>query len=238
MKLVKACIALAAFAAIFVVPSMASAIELTAPTGKTFEGKIIATNIKTPPENKVHTLLTTPIGTVTCDKATMTGETIGKDGTHVAGEITTVQFEGPEAGKPCTSPVGNVTVTPSHASNPVHEGHSALPWCITAGKENKFSVWGKNGNEACNVANPVIKPITFTMHTALAGTCSYQRAEALTGTYTTHPSDFVATVTNAQAVFKKITGGGFCPGEGSLHMTFTLTVDNNGAHGEPLYIDP
>lgn len=253
MKLVKACIALAAFAALFVVPSVASAsLELTAPTGTRYKGSVIATNIKLPPENKVHTLFTTNIGTVTCDLATLTGsvltdETDSPFNKHVLGEITTAEFKGKESAN-CTSPVGNVTVTPNHITNPSHTpsggvAHASLPWCITAEKEDRLLVWGRTSGETCHAPKNTQAP-TFTLHTAIAGTCSYEKeiVGPLTATYRTHTStvgdedDAIATV-DAGQTFKKITGGAFCPGTGSLDMSFTLTTDKEHKHVEPIYID-
>lgn len=254
MKLVKACIALAAFAALFVVPTVASAsVELTSPTGTRYHGNIIATLValdrSTPEKEKAstHSLFTTNIGTVTCDVATLTGSVLTDEtdepfNKHVLGEITTVEFKGKESAN-CTSPVGNVTVTPNHLTNPSHTptggvAHPSLPWCLTAGKENKFEVWGRTSGETCHKPGLGVTAPTFTLHTAIAGTCSYEKEVKgpLKGTYTTHPEDLIASVDAGQP-FKKITGGGFCPASGSLDMAFTLTTDPNGVTGVPVYAD-
>ena len=233
MKLVKACIALAAFAAIFVVPSVASASpELTHPTGSTVPvgTKIIATNVEHSGTSKI-TKMTTSIGNIECSTATMTGEVTSNTGTHIAGDITTVEFKG-TPGEPNSAHCfggfgGNTTVTPSHTTNPEHNGVQSLPWCITANELNdKFTVRGGKCSEK-------ERALTFQLHTVTAGTCSYEKA-SVTGTYTTHPADAILTITGQE--FTKVTGGAFCAASGKLDMAFTMTTDNNGVSGEPLYI--
>jgi hypothetical protein len=232
MKLVKACIAMAAVVALFVVPSMASASpELGETVGGVFTKTPVGTNIIA--TNVAHsatvktTKFTTPITTVECTTATLTGPVTSNTGTHIAGEITTAEFG--NNGAPCTSGLGNTSVTPSHSSNPTHNGVGSLPMCLTANTANdKVTVRGGKCSEAS-------RPLTFALHTAIAGTCSYQRA-SLTATYTTHPADAVGTV-DANQPFTKITGSGFCPAEGSLDMAFTLTTDlANNVEGPALSI--
>jgi hypothetical protein len=226
MKLVKACIAMAAFAALFVVPSIASAVNLTAPTGTTIPNgtNIIATNVAHA-NTKEHTLMTTPVGTITCDRATLTGKLLTNSVTPAVGEITTVQFEGPTPGSACSGPLGSVTVTPSHTVN------GTLPWCIRAGALDSLTIYGKPAGGTCH--SGVMAPLTFTLHTG-GLVCNYEKA-SLTATYTTHPADAVATVTNQN--FIRHNSSVFCPAEGKLDMAFTLTKDNNGSHGEAIYID-
>lgn len=233
MKLLKACIALAAFAAIFVVPSVASASpELTAPTGTTYSGNIIATNVAHSTTSEI-TKMVTAIGNIECATATLTGEVETNSGTHIAGNITTAEFFGKPGVKPhgahCFGGFGgNTTVTPNHTVNPEHNGVKSLPWCVTANELNdKFSVRGGKCSE-------IARPLTFTLHTASVGSCGYEKA-SVTGTYTTHPADAILTIENQE--FKKITGGAFCPGSGKLTMAFTLTEDLAGnVEGNPIYI--
>ena len=225
-NLVRATIAAAAFAALFVVPSIALAIQVTAPTGTPYIGSIIATNVAHANTPKKLTM-TTSVGTLECEAATLTGNIHVNGPTQVTGNITTAQFEN-AGGAACSGPLGSVVVTPSHTSNPEHNGVKSLPWCLTAGAEDTFTVRGGLCTEAP-------RPLTFQLHTSIAGTCSYQKA-SVTGTYTTHPADAIATITGQE--FTLVTGGGFCPPWGKLDMAFTLWRETNGVEVEPVYIDP
>lgn len=226
-NLIRASVAIAAFSALFVVASVASAITLTSPTGTaagagaTFQ----ATNIAHAKTEK-HSLFTTPAGNITCDIVTLTGTLHTNGPSQITGEITTVEARGATSAV-CTSPFGNVTVTPNHTSNPTHNGVASLPWCIVAGKEDKISLRGGGCTEA-------ERPLTWTLHTPTTGTCSYQRA-SLTATYTTHPAAAVATV-DANQTFTKTTGGGFCPSSGAFDLAFTVETDTGTP--EDVYIDP
>lgn len=238
MKLVKACIAMAAFAALFIVPSIASAITLETPTGTAAAiGKeIIATNVahSTTP---LTTKLTSGVGNIECETATLSGKLTANGGANVEGNITTAEFRGKPGSSPhsvaCSGGFGgDTTVTPSHSSNPCHtpEGkpqHCSLPWCVKAGAEDVFTVRGGECSQAA-------RPLTFSLHTSTLGTCAYEKA-SVTGTYTTHPADLVMTISNQ--VFKRITGSVFCPSEGVLQMAFTLNSgDGTGKEVGPEYI--
>ena len=236
MRLIKACIALAAFAAIFVLPSMASAIELTHPTGTRIPvgTSIIATNVAhsgTP----TQTVLTTSLGKVVCGKATITGKVVANDGTNAIGTVETAEFAGTHE-KTTTGHCGGegfvgstVTPTPSHTSDEQGSGRPAsLPWCMKAKAEDKFEVWGEVEGSCTNGKT---RPVTFTLHGSL--TCGYEKA-IVNGTYTTHPAD--ALVTIEQTFTRRAGESAFCPFEGTLKMAFTLTTDEAGTSGTPIYI--
>jgi hypothetical protein len=236
-KLIRACIAMAAFAAIFVLPSMASAsITLTHPTGTVYNGNIIATNVAhsgTP----TQTVLTTNLGKVVCGSATITGKIIQNNGTHVLGTVETANFAGTHE-KTTTGHCGGegfvgstVTPTPSHTSDEQGSGRPAsLPWCITAGAEDKFEVWGEVEGSCTNGKT---RPVTFTLHGSL--TCGYEKA-IVVGTYTTHPAD--ALVTIEQTFSRRAGESAFCPSTGTLKMSFTLTAETKtNEETAPVYID-
>jgi hypothetical protein len=240
MRLIKACIAMAAFAAIFVVPSVASAIQLTHPTGTTTPTGtlLLATNVKHS-NTELTTIMKTGVGNVECETATLTGELTKNEanGAAVEGNITTAEFYGKPgqtpphpAGQKCAGGFGGDTaVTPNHTINSCHTPsggteHCSLPWCLKAGAENTFTVRGGKCNETP-------RPLTFTLHTEKVGTCSYQKA-SVTGTYTTHPADAIGTITAQK--FERTTGI-FCPASGELFMAFTLGTDPKDT--EPFYID-
>jgi hypothetical protein len=243
MKLIRASIALVAFAAIIVVPSMASAASptLCETVGGTCNNvavgtQVLATNVAH--SNTVtETVMTTALGDIKCTNATITGEVEKNTGGHVVGTISTVEFRR-TAGKlaneaHCSGPggLGTITVTPNHTSDKLHNGIASLPWCITAaGLQNQFIVYGKVEGSCLNGKT---RPLTFTLHSSVLGACSYEKAQ-VEGTYTTHPSDAVLTIHDEE--FKKITGSGFCPVSGKLDMAFTLATDEKEVSGAPLYI--
>jgi hypothetical protein len=233
MRLVKACIALAAFAAIFVIPSMASAsITLTAPTGTVYNGNVIATNVAHGTETKTQTVMTTSLGNVVCTKATVTGKILVNNGTHVLGTVETAEFAGTQGTTTtghCSGEgfIGSTVVpTPNHTS----DEKKSLPWCITAGPEDKFELWGEVEGSCTNGKT---RPVTFTIHGTL--TCGYEKA-VVVGTYTTHPSsDAIVTL---KQTFNRMAGeSAFCPATGTLDMAFTLTTDVNHVDVNPVWID-
>jgi hypothetical protein len=239
MKLVKACIALAAFAAFLVVPSIASAAPTLTQTTANGTNHVVPAGTSILATNVAHagtekpTRMTAGGLEVVCQTATLTGSLETNTGTHIAGNITTAEFFAKPGnhikGAPCASLVGDTTPTPNHTTVPSHNGSTSLPWCVTANTLNdKLSVRGGACNEAA-------RPLFFQLH--IPGfSCVYSREQGLTATYTTHPADAVATVDAGQP-FKKVTGGVFCPNEGSLDMAFTMTTDAPGeVDGEPLNV--
>lgn len=247
MRLVKACIAMAAFAALFVVPSMASASPvLTHPTGTAAPvgTKILATNVAHA-NTSVITKMTTPGGNVECATATITGEIKTNSGTHILGTITTAEFRSTpgtnHTESHCTAPggLGKVTVTPNHTVNPCHTpsggtSHCSLPWCITASNLNdEFEVFADTDGK-CEEKGK----LTFTLDSTIVGACSYEKEKPVIGTYTTDKSpefsDAILTIKDQE--FKKITGSAFCPATGKLDMAFTLATDENEKSGTAIYI--
>lgn len=235
MRLIKACIALAAFAAIFVVPSIASAtsptlFETTAggsndlvPVGT----KVVATNVAHS-GTALTTKLVSSAGNIECETATVTG-TVTKNGAGVIqGEVTTAEFRGtssnPHGTIHCNGGFGGLTtVTPSHTSDET----ASLPWCMRATEGDRFEV---TGGTCAQQDEGKPKALNFRLHTATLGTCDYVRAAAtgpVIGTYTTHPADAVVTINGGEnAKFTKTAGSIFCPNTGELFMAFTLTTDD------------
>lgn len=212
-KLITACMALAAFMAFAVVPSISSASpELTHPTGTTLKvgSKIDATNVG-------DTLMTDAGGGVLtrCSSATMTGTVTSNTGTAIAADISTATFSGTAAGGACTGSFGSTTPTPKN-----------LPWCIKSTKTaDQFEVRGG----ACSEAS---KPITFILDAPFGVECKYSRTSAILGTFATHPSDAVLTISKVE--FPGESTPFPCPSTGYLDMSFTLETDTPTA--EPIYI--
>lgn len=222
-KVIRSVIGLVALAAFAVLPSMATAspelvnlLGMKVPVGTNFQ----ATNVAHAATSAI-VKITLPDGKVIeCQTGFMTGKIIKNSGTHIEGEITAAEFSGTPGVTPhtghCKSPLGNVTVTPNLATNPAHEGHPSLPWCITAANnKDQFEIkGGKCGGMAL--------PLTVAIHSPASGLCSYSTA-SVTGTYTTDPAAAIGTIINQE--FTKITGGVFCPPNGKLDMAFTLEED-------------
>lgn len=206
-KLMAACMALAAFAAFAVAPSIASARPfLTQPTGTA-----VPTNTAITGTNVGNTVMTTSLGNVTCEKAVLSG-TLKKNNTTegTEGEITSATFENKESPE-CSSWTGGVTVT----ANPTTNG---LPWCVKAtATTDTITI----GGGSCGTSRPIRFVLHFT--NALIGTCTYQRTEAANGTLVTDGAgagENTASIT--KQAWTKFEGGGGCPSSGELDMTFSL----------------
>jgi hypothetical protein len=218
-KLIAACMALAAFAAFAVLPAAASAKN----TPVLVEGtksplavgaKIVGTNVN-------EATFTSGGVTVHCNKAEMTG-TLTKNVTgSVEGSITAAHFTGTGANGDCTSNLGDVNVIEGPATN-------GLPWCLRSTETMGTDEFQVRGNE-CSKAT---RPIRFELQFTSAGTtCAYERSTAISGTYTTHPSEAVLTI--KEVSFTKVGGSFLCPSTGGLDMAFRLETHN----GTPLYIE-
>lgn len=230
-NVIRASIATMAFAAVFVVPSVASASpELTHPTGTTAPvGTLIEMkNVAHSSTPKAFTTVSGAMGTFECATTTLTGELTKNSGTQIQANITTAEFRGTPAepnSAHCWQFGGYaVTLTPNHTQNPTHNGIGSLPWCFTVeGAQDEFSIRGGKCSEAA-------RPLVFVYHSAVAGACTFQKS-VLSGTYTTHPSDAIFTVQKEN--FTKVTGNVFCPGAWEMVWAFTMTTDGNNT---PLYI--
>lgn len=229
-KLTRAFFVAAVFAALFLVPSVASASpELTHPTGTTAPvGTLIEMKNVAHSSSPKGFATTGATGTFECATTTLTGELTKNSGTQIQANITTAEFRG-TPGEPnsahCATPggYGVITMTPNHTTNPTHNGIGSLPWCFTVEAEDKFSLRGGKCSEAA-------RPLNFLYHSTVAGACTFQKS-VLSGTYTTHPSDAIFTVQGE--VFTKVTGNAFCPGAWGMDWSFTMTTDGNNT---PLYI--
>jgi len=209
-KLITACLAVAAFAA-FAVTSVASASPvLTHPAGTAVP---TGTKIAGTLEPGTQSTFTSALGNIHCTHATLKGSVITNSGTHIAGEITSAVWGGVEANTACESWTGAVTPTPT-----------GLPWCITSGTKDTFTVRGGKCSEAA-------KPLTFTLDFS-GFQCGYERTTPANGTFTTAAP---STLKIADQGFAKVHGGFLCPSEGRLDMAFYLYTDD-GKHTEPMAI--
>lgn len=235
-KLTRAFFVAAVFAALFLVPSVASASpELTHPTGTTAPvGTLIEMKNVAHSSSPKGFATTGSTGTFECATTTLTGEVTKNSGTQIQINITTAEFRGTPAepiSAHCFQPggYGATTMTPNHTSTFEHEyaagkKSTSLPWCFTVeGAEDKFSLRGGKCSEEA-------RPLMFLYHSAVAGACTFQKP-VLSGTYTTHPSDAIFTL--QKETFTKATGNVFCPGAWDMDWSFTMTTDGNNT---PIYI--
>jgi hypothetical protein len=132
-----------------------------------------------------------------------------------AGDITSATFSGDATGGKCTGTFGDVEVTTSIAGG--------LPYCL---KSTKTADQAEIRGGTCTEATRSIK---YVLHSSTLGSCTYERAGGMLGTYTTHPSAAQASISKQE--FKRISG--FCPSVGFLDMTFTLKTSG----GATIYID-
>lgn len=231
-KLIKACIALAAFAAFAVVPSIASATNdpnVTIPTG-TSAAPTHASPIAITATNEGPTVLTNANTEtlISCEHAELKGNLETNSPTPTAeakleGTITAASFTSPKhaTGTECTSAsFGTILVTPSVAGS-----SGPLPWCLRATatmKTNEFQVRGGGCTEAS-------RPITFQLHiTSLGLTCSYIRSAAISGTYTTHPAAAQLAIDHIEFSGSGEGNSFFCPTNGFLDMKFNLKTASGG----------
>jgi len=232
--------ALAAFAAFAVLPSLASANPIiTHPTGVVYcpnggakgeECKILATNVG-------ETIMETPVGPLKCNKASMTGTvTVNETAKGSEGNITSAHFSGtgttvpgePEA--ECTGAFGNASITPTVSAT--------APWCLQATEANdKFKLRGGS----CSGAT---KPIEFAIVVTIFGSpvnCKYERTTLkgpVEGTITTDTATGEDAILGIENVEFPVASGqsGFCPSKGELTMKFTLETDSPVS--EPMYFSP
>jgi hypothetical protein len=215
-KLILACMALIAFAAM-ALPAIASATpRLCETNGSVCE--TLATGVKIRAHN-VGPINFTSGGTTLyeCSTATLTGTLTQNTAEGVKWDVETAEITGAEAGGKCKSGFGGPTSFDTNIGN-------GVPWCMTAsGATDTVSVRG-------NSCTAEVRSITFVLTTTNIGTCKYSRAAAFSGSITTHTSsseDAVLTLAPAGTEFTKEEGSILCPASAGLEMKFTLTTDNS-----------
>jgi hypothetical protein len=226
--LITACMALAAFAAFAVAPSVASATndpDVTHPTGTLLSvshaapAAITATNVGETLMTDANTNVLTR-----CTKAVMSGDLETNTGVGtVEATITSATFAGTGSSvggeTECTGTFGNITVTPNPATN-------GLPWCLRSTNAMVTDEFQLRGN-GCTSASRAIR---FVLDSTTVGECVYQRTASIPGTYTTHPASANAAQLSVSHVeFPKLSGGFLCPAAGFLDMTFSLETSNGSA---------
>jgi hypothetical protein len=218
-KLTTACMALAAFATIVVLPATATA----ANSPQLKEGGVaLATGTKIVATNVGNTLFTDTSGAtlVDCSTAklagTLTKNTVG----GVEGEITTFDFSstGPVSAhnglNECTGSFGNAYYTVN-----------SLPLCIrstSAMATGEVQVSSGKCGEAAGKVKLIIGSTTV-------GECEYETTGVVKGDYKTNTSEITLRNTQDGSGAKKVRGGFFCPSSTMLKMTFALETENGTA---------
>lgn len=216
-------LALAVFAAICALPSLASATndpEVTHPTGTLVPAgtTFLATNVG-------NTVTTDTNGTVLteCASLRMTGTLTKNNGTEVEGNITSVTLSGTGPSMVCTSTIGTVSYTFAGITN-------GLPWCIRSTGAMTTDEVQIRGNECSKAA----RPIRVLIHTSI-GECAYERSSPIIGTYTTDTSGQDASIQLSKQLLTGVSTNGFlCTPEVLYDLTVTLETDTTSS--DPLYV--
>jgi hypothetical protein len=184
------------------------------------DSKGIALGIGSPLKGVTPTsvLMTTNLGMSSCGVGEMTGTLTENNGSVVEADI-----ESAALGSGCMSPLGFLNWTFNTATN-------GLPWCLRATSGMGADQFQIRGNSCAASSRPIrIVNETFSKDTV---TCQYERAAALTGSFTTHPGDAVLTLENA--VFLEVAPKtSSCPDEAQLDSSMTLEQE---AEKKPLFI--
>ena len=211
-KIIAACVSLVAFAAVAVMPAVASAtVGLTEPANTR-----LAVGALVEATNTESIVFVSNLGDVTCTKSTLTGDVKENTTTSVRVTITKATFTNNEGGQ-CTSSFGNWTVTTEIAK---------VDWCITSTETGK---WHLQANACGNTGTA----LNFTLENAFTGECKYTRSHAtgpVRGTYTSGGNTLSITNTVAGSGFVKSSGGFACPSEGTLRGAYTLETDETFTH--------
>lgn len=200
------------------------ALFLTKGPSLQFEGLPLAVNSKLKGHNVGEVLITAGGTTSTCATAELTGTLKKNSEAAVEADIESAAFAGKEGGT-CTFPfTPGVTWTFKPATN-------GLPWCLRATSAMAADEFQIRGNNCASAARPIRILNEWTLTTTTE--CVYERAAALTGTFTTHPEDAVLKLANA--VFLEVEPRKpACPDETTLDSSMTLERAEAGTH--PVYI--
>lgn len=194
--------------------------ELTHPTGT-----LLATGTKVLWTNVGNLIFKDANGNTLwdCSRATMTGTVTKNDGSNVEDVIESVSISSTGAGGECTSSAGNFTMDTNIGNG--------TPWCTRSTSSMVTDEFQLRGNSCSSEA----RSLTLVTTGTTVGTCKYNRASPLKGTYTTHPTDAIKHIpASTNSEFTKEEGSIFCPSVFRLEVSFTLETDT--ATADPIYI--
>jgi hypothetical protein len=199
------------------VPASANPV-ITHPTGTPLAvgSKLLGTNVG-------NVAMTTQVGNVECNSATVTATvTTNSTASGSKAEVTSASFNNAGSTE-CSSWTGGISVTTNPATN-------GLPWCLE--EITATDVGRKRGGSCGSATRPIRFILAFTNN--LIGTCTYQRSTAAEGgiqTDTEVGTEGVISITGQE--WSKFEGGAGCPSSGKIDMSFTIETD--AATAEPLY---
>lgn len=229
-KILGICAALVALGAFAVVPSLASAANVTL---EQTEGGVtvpVTKPIVADTDPGTTALFEGSFGKTECNENVMTGSIAKNNGTEVRGTIERAWFQSnlTTSATKCASTLGAVTVTIPALTNEGGKGH----WCIrTVPGEDRWELWG-NGCETEPGGE-----LTFVLDFA-SMTCSYKRSGSVTGEYTTTASTHEAATLELKDEPEFVTDTSssiFCPANGKLKVfKFKLYTDADatGVNGD------
>jgi hypothetical protein len=216
-KLIAACMAIAAFAALAMASTASASPVLTHPTGT-----VQATGAAITGTNVGETLMTDTNGNIItrCTTANLSGELTKNSGTAIEGNVTSATFTGTGSEGNCTGTFfTSPKVTPGVANG--------LPWCVRALSTFAADEAQIRGGKCSEAA----REIRFALDLG-ATTCLYSRSstEPIKGTLTTDVGGQDAVVHISKQLFKPVSVPFPCPEEGLLDMSFTLSVGGTAAY--------
>ncbi|MGN6557001.1 MAG: hypothetical protein ACTHLH_03200, partial [Solirubrobacterales bacterium] len=194
-KLISACLTVAAFAAMVVVPAASASPALTNAKGQLVP---VGTEIHV---TAVGNGVFTGAFNVTCTGGEGSGKVTMNSGTKIKAEIPagSLKLSGTAAGGDCTSALGNVSMTLN----------SKICGETTTGDEAIATGCGAN----------------LTVSIAVTGvtTCKYQ-APSMKGTFLTAPNDAQGTISEQPATGES-TNSVFCPSSGKLDVSLAESIN-------------
>jgi hypothetical protein len=227
-KLITACMALVAFAALAVGPATASAAndpQLTDNAGKMVGAGTLFLG------TQVNSMLikdTSNNAIVTCTAGEVTGTVVKNAMSTVEANITASGFGG--AGeKQATEPNPECTGIVSAGFT----GEKWGDWCLRSTPAMADDEFQMRGEECAKAATN----LKFILATTTIKDCEYEATGVLKGTYKTHPTDALLTFapTSSTTGFKRVGASSmFCPASATLELTLTLEKDAGTA--EPFFI--
>jgi len=194
-KLIAACLTIAAFAAMVIVPAASASPVLTnakgerVPVGTEIHAVVVGNGVFTGGFN------------ITCSGGEGSGKVTANSGTKIKGEIpaNNLKLSGTGSGGDCTSALGNVSV-------------------VINSKICGETIEGTDQAKATGCG----ASLTFSITITGAGTCKYEAA-SMTGTFLTN-HDAEGTISE-QSAKGEATNGFFCPGEGKLDVSLAESIN-------------
>jgi hypothetical protein len=164
-----------------------------------------------------------------CTTASFTGSLSINSGAATEATIVSAAFGGTAAGGACTTAsFGNLSIDTNIGNG--------TPWCLRSTSTMAADEFQIRGNSCASESRSITLVFTFSG----SGTCKYNRAAAITGTYKTDTSPensdaILSLAAGANTEITKEEGGILCPTAFQLEISYTLETDTTPT-SDPLYI--